>query len=46
MLDIDNRNVAEVIVDEAARWPADLIVVGTTDVAESVAWCSAASRKE
>jgi nucleotide-binding universal stress UspA family protein len=28
MLDIDNRNVADVIVDEAARWPADLIVVG------------------
>jgi nucleotide-binding universal stress UspA family protein len=27
MLDIDNRN--EVIVDEAARWPADLIVVGS-----------------
>jgi nucleotide-binding universal stress UspA family protein len=29
MLDMDNRNVADVIVDEAARWPADLIVVGT-----------------
>jgi hypothetical protein len=43
MLDIDNRNVADVIVDEAAalaRWSV------LTVVAESVAWCSAASRKE
>jgi len=29
MLDADDRGVANVIADEAGRWPADLVVLGT-----------------